>query len=464
MGRSLLRPLGFVVILGAVAAPVLGQGSSVYNQSACASARGGAVVAAPCGDASGVYYNPAFLALTPSAFSVGFSAVHNYGTFTYDTTGVVVDRDPATPIVPQAYGSFRFGADHRFAAGFGVWAPYGLGIEWPQDFEGRFISQETGLTGIYLQPTIAYQLIPGRLAIGGGPQIVLGGIELNQHLDAPVLDDQFAELGIPLGTDVGRAQLTGSGTGFGAHIGAHFQVNDRLSLGARYMHSVRVDLTGDAEFSPIWNPNMILMLPVGPGGEMMPVPLDSLTAPLFRAGGPLVDQAAESSLTFPPQAVIGLRFAATPRLAFTGDYQWTGWSTFDTLRAEFEGGEEMVLALNYNDAHTYRLGGTFGATPELELRAGFVYNTAATPDETVTPILPEAERQLYAIGAGYRFGRIHADAYYNFVNQADRRGRVRGELPGGITGADLNVGVYSNTVHLVGLTLTYALDPFGFAR
>jgi long-chain fatty acid transport protein len=463
MGRLLLRPVGMALALAAMAAPVLAQGSSVYTQSACVSARGGAAVAAPCADASGVYYNPAALALMPSAIAAGFTAVNNRGAFTYDTTGAVVERDPATPIVPHAYATHRFGGMDRFAVGLGFFAPYGLGIEWPQDFEGRFVSWKTQLRGLYLQPTIAYQLVPGRLAIGGGPQVVLGGIELNQHLDAPLLNPQLAALGIPLGTDVAQAVFSGSGTGVGAQLALYYEHNERLAFGARYMHSVKVDLSGDGEFSPIWNPDRILSLPDGQGGTMH-VPLDSLMAPQFRPGGPLVDQAADASITFPAQAVVGVRFAATPLLSLAVDYQWTGWSSFDEIRAQFEGGNELVLPLAYEDAHTFRVGGMYQASPELTVRGGFSYNTAATPDQTVTPILPEAERQLYGFGLGYRFGSIQADAFYNFVNQADRRGRVRGELPGGITGADLNVGVYSANVHLFGLTLSYVFDAFRTAR
>lgn len=463
MSRTVLRSVGMALALGGVAAPAMGQGSSVYTQSACVSAQGHTGVAMPCFDASGIYYNPAALALMPSAVSGGFTAVFNRGAFTYDTTGLVVERERATPIVPQAYAAHRVGGADRFAVGLGVFAPYGLGIEWPQDFEGRFVSWKTQLRGLYFQPTLAYQLVPGRLAIGGGPQVVLGSIELNQHLDAPVLEPLLAQLGLPLGTDVAQAVLSGSGTGFGAQIAVYYEHNDRLALGARYMHSVKVDLGGDGEFTPIWNPDRILSLPDGQGGTMH-VPLDSVMAPQFRAGGPLADQSAEASLSFPAQAVVGVRFGATPQLTLSAEYQWAGWSAFDEIRAEFEGGEELILPLHYEDAHTFRVGGSYLASPELTVRAGFLYNTAATPDQTVTPILPEAERQLYTLGLGYRLGSIQADAFYNVMSQADRRGRVRGELPGGVTGADLNVGVYSANVHLVGLTLSYGFDAFRAAR
>jgi long-chain fatty acid transport protein len=463
MRRTMLRSVGMALALCGVAAPVVGQGSSVYTQSACVSGQGHTGVATPCLDASSIYYNPAALGLMPPAISAGFTLVHNRGAFTYDTTGVMVEREAATPIVPHVYATYRFGGADRFAAGVGIFAPYGLGIEWPQDFEGRYVSWKSRLQGLYIQPTLAYQLVPGRLAIGGGPQIVLGSIELNQHLDAadvaiPGTTLTLARFGVAVGTDFARAALSGSGSGVGGHVGVYYHASDRLTLGARYMHRVTVDLSGDAEFDPIWNPDHILMLPFGPGGATIPIPLDTLVA------GALVDQGADASLTFPPQAVLGLGFVATPQISVAAEYQWAGWSTFDEIRATFEGGNEIALPLNYEDAHTFRVGGSYQAAPELVVRGGFLYNTAATPDATVTPILPEAERQLYSLGFGYRFGPVQADAFYNLVRQADRRGRVRGELPGGITGADLNVGVYSATAHLFGLNLSYVFDDSRAAR
>lgn len=468
MGRQYYRPVGLAVVLGALAAPLAGQGSSVYNQSACTSGRGGVAVAAPCVDGSSVYYNPALLAVTPSAVSAGFDAIYNEGSFTYDTTGVVVDRDASVPIVPQLYATYRFGADRRWAAAAGFWAPYGLTLEWPDDFEGRFISWNTTLRGLYLQPTLAYQLVPGKLAIGAGPQIVFGGIEINQAVDAPVANAQLAALGVPLGTDLATAVLSGSGVGVGGHFGAYYQASDRLALGVRYMMPVTVDLEGDADFEQVLHPEIVLRIPDEETGSTITVPFDALVAPQFAPpDGPLADQDAAASIEFPPQLVAGLRVGVTPQLALGFDYQWTGWSTFDEIVADFSGGApDLALTLDYSDTHTYRTGLTYTTATGVDLQAGFIYNTAASPDKTVTPLLPEAERQNYAAGLGKRFGAIRADIFYQFVNQASRRGRVRSELPGDdfIPDRDpetLNVGVYDLSAHLVGLTLAYV---FGAER
>ena len=208
MGR---RRAGAAVLAATLAAmtagPLRGQGSSVYTQSACVSARGGAAVAGPCLDGSSIYYNPAALVMMPSAVSAGLTAIYNTGSFTYDSSGVEVEREAGIPLVPHAYASYRFG--ERWAAGLGFFAPYGLRIEWPEAFEGRFISRESALHGLYVQPTLAWEAVAGRLSLGVGVDVVRGSIEINQHVDAALENVQLALLGVPLGTDIARARLAG---------------------------------------------------------------------------------------------------------------------------------------------------------------------------------------------------------------------------------------------------------------
>ncbi len=460
MGRTIGRPAATVLLLAAFAAPAAGQGFSVYNQSACSSARGGAVAAAPCPDASSIYFSPAALAFQPSTFSLGATVVHNSGAFTYDQSGQTVDRKAANPVVPQAYLSYRFGPEGRLAAGIGVWAPFGLTLKWPETFEGRFLSWNTSVTGIYVQPTLAWQIVPGKFSVAAGPQIVFGGMEINQHQDAYYLGAPaypFRPLPeIVPGTDIVSANMKGTGTGYGFQVGAFWMASDQLSFGARYMHQVKVDLSGDATFQPL---NQDLLVTVAPGVRVPFGAVIANQAPyLFAPGGPFSDQGVEATITFPAEAVVGVNLKVTPELALEGDFQWNRWSVFDTVTAKFESGTELELAMDYEDTQTYRAGFTYTAAQNLDLMGGFSYNGPAAPAQTVTPLLPDAARQIYGLGFVYSFGALRAEAYYNYVNQEDRAGRVRNPEPG-TNPLTLNIGTYSNQASLFGLTLAYV---FGY--
>jgi long-chain fatty acid transport protein len=429
-----------VVIAGtalALAAPglVQAQGSSVYTQGACMSARNGAGVASPCADGSAIFYNPAALALQSSSFGLGATLVRTENEFLYDQVGGApgtpesISRGPANIPVPHGYLQHRI--TDRLAAGIGAWAPYGLGIDWPLAFEGRYIGYDNALRGLYIQPTVAYQLLPGRLALGMGADVVLGSLEINQRIDAP-------QLGLR-GTDIADARLAGSGTGFTGHIGAWGLIAEGISLGARYLHSVAIDLTGDAEFEQVTGN-----------------PLDAAIAAQFQPGGPLgPGQAVETRITLPAQFVVGLAINTFPQLSLLVDYQWTGWSTFDqfdiTFRQPNDATTDQVLPLNYRDAHTFRLGAEYAIVERLALRTGWGYNSAATP--MASPLLPEGDRNIAAVGLGYEvIGGLVADVMYQRIIQQDRRGRVRPGEPA--------TGLYTSNANLVGVTLSYRFGGF----
>jgi long-chain fatty acid transport protein len=465
--RRYLVAAGMAAATSLASAPALqAQGSAVYTQSACMSARNGAGVAAPCADGSAVFYNPAALATLPGALGLGVTMIRTENTFTYDHTGEVVRRGPATTPVPHVYATRRFG--DRFGAGIGVWAPYGLGIDWPETFEGRYVSYETSLRNVFIQPTVAYDAIPGRLALGGGIALVRGSIEINQRLDLATQQAQpgvtFGMLGIPSGTDFADVRLEGAGTGVTGQVGALVQLLPNLSLGARYLHSTRITFDeGTATFTAV--PTGLVVAPGSPlhpapqSGE--PVPMDALVAGQFTEGA-LRDQRVRTEIELPPHAVIGLALQATPALRLMADYQWYGWSTFDEFPLAFEHLPESSLLLDYEDAHVFRFGGEFAVSPALLLRGGFTYNTPAAPDETVTPLLPEGERNYFSAGLGYRVTpNLGVDLFYMTLTQADRRGRVRGRDTRAQTADQLNVGLYTANAHLLGATLSW---QFGGVR
>lgn len=90
----------------------------------------------------------------------------------------------------------------------------------------------------------------------------------------------------------------------------------------------------------------------------------------------------------------------------------------------------------------------------MTLRGGYLYHTAAAPDRTVTPLLPEGARNEFTAGIGYGFSdMLRVDAAYQYIRQDRRRGRVE-EIGLREPPESVNSGLYSFTAHLFGLTLT----------
>lgn len=471
--RRRLTIAGIAVALGGLASPVWAQGSGVMTHSSCAVGVGAAGVASPCEDGSAVLFNPAALAFQPNLFGIGVTGVRSPGRFTFDRGGGSVDRTSQTAWSP--YGYLNYGINDRLSAAIGVFAPYGLGVTWPETFEGRYVSYDSRHTNYYLQPTVAYAVNPS-FSVGAGVDVIFSNLAINQRLDLAGIplpnqpyEDRtltFGSVGIPVGTDFAGLRLTGRGTGLAFHLAALGRIGDRVSVGARYLHSSRIRLKGDADFSPVLtnitlpagNPLSVRGNPFGFAvGE--PVPLDPLLFSRFTTGGPLEDQSIRTSIELPAQFVAGLAVTPTPAVKVLADYQWTGWKSFDQMKIDFSGdAPENDIILNYQNASTFRAGAQYEASAKWSLRTGYTFNTSALPKSAVSPLLPEAERNYYSAGIGWHLRpNITLDAAYQYIDQSRRRGRVRDPEPGMPAGDPdaLNVGVYSSSGHVFSATFAY---------
>lgn len=462
MRRSLVLA-GTALAAATLSSPAAGQGSGVMTHSSCATAMGAAGAASPCDDGSAILFQPAALASQRSVLSAGVTGITTSGNFTYDFSRERVERESSTTPVPFGFASYNFGG--RFAVGVGVFAPYGLGVDWPEEFEGRYVSYDTDLKNIFIQPTLSAQVTPW-LSVGAGVDFVRSSLAINQRADlseqgVPGQQFTFASLGIPRGTDFADAQLEGEGNAITFNLGAMVRASDLLSIGVRYLHETEVELDGDATFTPVATG---LTLAAGnPLGLPAGTSVDNLVAAQFAENAPLDDQGLGTSLTLPAQLVVGLALRPTESLKILADYQWTGWDSFDVARIDFAGnGPDADLILDYQDTNTWRLGADLAATDRLNVRGGFIYNTAAEKDASVSPLLPENERNYYSAGLGYRVtSGLSVDLGYQYVDQADRRGRVRGRTSLSQTAEQLNTGVYSVDAHVLNLTLSYRFGGGG---
>jgi long-chain fatty acid transport protein len=437
------------------------QGYGVYEHGTCAMGRAGTAVASPCPDGSTIFFNPAGLALmTRQTISAGGTLIIPSGGFENETTGVKTDLNDRIYPVPHLYYQRRL--TDRFAAGFGVFVPYGLETDWPTDFEGRFLGYKSVVQGIYLQPTLAARLT-SRISVGAGLDLTHLHVELHQHLDLssvalpppapPGLT--FANLGIPLGTDFADAEVNGNAWNMGANLGIMWQATDRLSFGARYLTRQTIEVNeGQVSFDQ--RPTGITLALGNPFGAPAGTPLDAVLAPSFMDDSLLGTQGGRTTLTLPDQITVGAAFQATSKLKVLIDWQRVNWKVFDALVLEFERAGTRTLVESYRATNGFRLGGEFAWSPATTLRGGFLTHEAAAPAQTVTPNLPEGKRSELTLGLGTRLGRsLRVDVAYQYIDQADRRGRT---TDGGLAvpTTAVNNGLYTFSAHLIGAT--FALE------
>jgi long-chain fatty acid transport protein len=436
------------------------QGFSVNEQGSCAMGRGGTGVASPCADGSAIFYNPAGLILPngKGVVSGGATMIRATGDFTNSSTGEVSSLVEQTHPVPAVY--VGYGVTDEATIGFGIFAPYGLAIEWPDDAQGRFLGYYSSVKGIYFQPTFGLKA-GKRLSFGVGLDIASSSVELKQRVD---LADQlvpggggltFANLGIAYGTDFANVALTGNDLSTGFHLGAIAQVTDNLSFGIRYLSKQTVNIDdGQATITQV--STGLYLAPGNPLGYPAGTPVDALVASQFQPGGKLVDQVGTAILPYPAQLNMGLTLQATEKLTLLGDVGIQFWNVWETLPLNFSILGEETLVESYRNSTSWRLGAEYTVGSKSTARLGFIAHNAAAPDQTVTPNLPEAARTEFTAGFGSHLSdRFGFDLAYQYIDQADRQGRS-GNGGMAVPTTAVNDGLYTFSANLLGITLTYS--------
>ncbi|HET7458009.1 MAG TPA: outer membrane protein transport protein [Gemmatimonadaceae bacterium] len=416
----------------------------------CATGRLVAVTGAPCDDASTIYWNPA-AATTLRGVSVylGAAAIAVDGGFRADLTNRFYGADVPTSVPPHGFVNWK--QSDRLALGLGVYVPYGLTSQWKADFPGRFSAQKAALASIYVQPNIAYDVVPGRLSIGGGPIFGHSTVELKQSIDAISSNPALIGAGIAPGTEIGRARLTGSANGFGAQFGVYAHVTPTFTLGMRYLTAI--DFKYDAATARFTQTVTGIRVPLPTGGYAL---LDTLVAKQFVSGGPLTEQTGKTHIRHPGQLQFGVGFTGITNTTLSVDAGFLQWSSFKELPLSFSGGApSRTIIEDYKNSYSVRGGIEHRFMPlGIAGRAGFGYTQTPAPDETVTPLLPDMNRYNYGFGIGLPLGARYAlDASYLRVDTKGRRGRIVERNSRTQTAESLNSGAYTLAANIVSLSL-----------
>lgn len=400
-------------------------GYALYEQGTAALGMGGAHVGA-VRDASAQFYNPAALTRLPgSQLQFGGTWLSTRTSFAgvdphpgYGTSEEMVNGSFFPPAV---YWADRVGSN--WAYGLGVNSPFGLGVEWqdPERFSGRERVTKARLETLNGSASLAWALTE-HWSIAGGANALFGRVELN-NIGTFVTDG-----GQPV--NVLRAQLKSSfkpAPGFhGALLGEPW-TNFRLGITYRSKVELKVD-DGEATFEQI---------------ETGDAALDAAVTASKPA-----NQTVTTDLVFPAMFSVGLAWEPTPAWTYALDGIWTEWSAFDRLELRFpdDPSLDQDLVQNYHDTFAVRV----GAEHRLErytYRAGYYFDPAAAPAESVTPLLPDASRHGATLGLGLQRGKWSIDVYnlFLFVEKRATESRER-------DGFD---GAYKSYVNAFGASLAY---------
>lgn len=390
-------------------------GFYILQQSPTSMGRSFAGDAAVAGDASTAFFNPAGMArldrnevmihMTLIRPSVSFSD-SGVTVATPGSGGVAVDAgggdggDPGS--LALAGGAFlAVEPVENVWAGLSLTAPFGLALEYEPDYFGRYDSIETSLLTANVSPVVAFDVIPGRLAIGGGVDIQYADAKLTRAIPNPLVP------GGPSAATDGHLRLDGTNVAVGFNVGAHLTLGN-TRIGAHYRSRMAHDIEGSAEVS-------------------------GLTGPLAALNG---DFDATTTFGLPDILTLGVAHAFEEAgVRALAELRVFRWSNFDTL--DIDAGNDALdqsLDFRFRDTFVISAGAEWDVAPEWTLRAGASYDRTPTIDRLRNTSLPDADRIWLGAGATYVISdRFEVDAAVSAAifmdGQVDRTETVFGGTP-----------------------------------
>ncbi|HTN51167.1 MAG TPA: outer membrane protein transport protein [Anaeromyxobacter sp.] len=416
--RTLKSLLLLALLLPALA---LANGYDVPNVNPRDLAMVGSLVAAQ-NDAEATYANASALArmegfslsLAGSMLDLKTSWSAPAGSYMEGSPPATTKFMPAPPVSLFASYSGKL-ADRGAGVGFGMNIPGGGNVFYDNDWagRGRIITVDRKLYGFYLNGGI--EVIP-HLRVGGGATYIHTEEYLKQGVQPNV--DWYGELA-----------TSGGGWGFNLSAEGEPIPSIPLTIGIDYKHKVPMHLTGNAHFvvgDPLLQPN-----------------------PANPSAAPPVDQGATHDLTYPNVINVGAAYRVIEPLLVAFTYTYNRYSIYQSDVFVGDKGTTIEVPRHYKDGYTFRLGGEYDLTKEVQLRAGVLRDISGMNVDYYSPTLPDGNVWAGALGAGWKIQpdlTLSGAFFYAWFDTVKQTGTL--ELP----------GIYDSRAYIVSLGVTWRTD------
>lgn len=372
-------------------------GFAIYEQNARATGMAGAFIAR-ANDASAIFYNPAGITqLSGWHINMGSTMIQSQFGFTGPANmdaRFFTKAQKGTFYPSHFYLTYHL--KNKFAIGVGVYTPFGLGSNWGNSqhpWVGRLLATKSEFKTVAINPVIAVKPI-SQLSLAIGFSFLHADVNLEK-------DVYFAARAI-----FGHSQLQANSQAFGFNLGLQYTLLSRLHLGLQYRSPIALEFSdGKANF-------------------YFPQTTDDIINQEIRSFFPKSTKST-AALTLPASYGLGLAYDFTENLSFEVDYLVQAWSSYDQLKITFAqpvaGTTENISPKNYQDSYSLRFGMEYQMDNHISLRAGYLWDKHAVPNEYVEPSLPESDRHNYTLGLGYRLKNLTLDVAYHLLLQDDRQ-------------------------------------------
>jgi long-chain fatty acid transport protein len=395
--QAALLVCGFLVHAALSMSWARATGFDLPDQDAFAVARGMAFVAT-ADNPSAIYYNPAGLTqLEGHNVRLGVYGISLEPSYESPSGEDYENRDKLHAI-PQFY--YAYSMDQLpLSFGLGVYSPFGLSVEWPQDTGFRTVGTQGALQYFTINPVVAVEILPN-LSLGAGLTVNHAEIDLRQGLLWPTqANDRF--------------RFEGDGWDLGFNLGLLWKAHEKVRIGASFRSATTIDFEGHTEVR---------------NEVAIPSPPAPFPVPAFNQR-----TEASADFPFPMKAIFGISYRPTLDWNFEFNADYNGWDRVNTVTIRQATGlpplipQEIPLVLNWESSWYYEIGATRYLGDHWWVSAGYIFNENSLPDSTYSPLVADQDRHFFSVGAGYKGARYTFDVAYQFGYGPDRT--VPGSAP-----------------------------------
>lgn len=399
-----------------------GAGLILYEINSPLTGTASAGWAALAEDASTAFTNPAGMALLDrSQLLVGAQPVIITSKFNPSpaTTFSGTDGGNAGGVIPSLGAYYVHSFSDRLKLGFSLLSYFGLGIDYGDDWVGRYYVEKSDFLTLTLSPSVAYK-VNDWLSIGAMFNVLYSKLRSESAIR------NF------LGGPDGQLRYEDDDFGFGGGLGLLIEPRKGTRFGVTYYSPV------DVSFSDVPELNG-----VGPvlGGLLRLLGLDGTSVGM--------------KFTIPQWIMVSGYQQITDKLAIMGNFGWQDWSQFGNVDISLSVNPDTPRRFNnqlgFKDTWHAAIGAQYRVSEAWLLSAGFAYDSSPSDESNRSPDMAFDRNFRYSAGVQYDWTKnLTLGLAYVFIDlgsaSINKQGFLRGNL----------VGDYSpHNVNVINLNLVY---------
>jgi long-chain fatty acid transport protein len=291
--------------------------------------------------------------------------------------------------------------------GIGAGSFFGLGVDYGDDWAGRYYTTEAELLTFGVNPSVGYR-INNWMSVGAGIGVLYAKLDQKAAVNNSAVPGQT-------GLSDGKLEIEDDDVGFNFNLGLLLEPREGTRFGLTYRSET------DLEFEDVAS-----LKNIGP-----------VLQGLLNASG-LAGSKVDIDMTLPQAVMLSGYHQINDKWAIMGNIGWQEWSEFgkQNLTLQSTATTKFTQDLDYDDTWHFALGAQYRFADRWLWSVGTAYDSSPTDEDNRTPDLP-LDRQI-RIGSGIQYdwnNDVTLGVAYEYLDAGDAKidqegGPLQGPLKG----------------------------------